>query len=88
MSAEIVAEAWQADCGSHTDKLVLLALAENAGVDGGEECIFDAASLSWKCCIDTRALIRSLDRLKSLGHITITATPGHVKVHPNYHSRG
>lgn len=65
------------------EKLVLLALADNANDEG--ECFPSIATISRRACTDERRTYRILKSLESANHITRVSRPGRstlYKVHP------
>lgn len=71
--------AWAATVGDHTDKLVLLALADNAN-DAGQ-CYPSLTKIAEKCEISRRTTIYSLQRLEQSGHISRRTSPGRNTVY-------
>lgn len=75
--------AWSAMVGDHTDKLVLLALADNANDEG--KCYPSLTKIAEKCEMGRRTVVRSILNLQTSGHISRRLTPGRVNtysVHP------
>lgn len=75
--------AWSVAVGDHTDKLVLLALADNANDEG--ECYPSLTNVAKRCEISKRTAIRSIHSLVQKGHVTQNARPGRNStylVHP------
>jgi Helix-turn-helix domain len=67
----------------HTDKLVLLALADNANDEGF--CWPSVATLAIKCGMEERSVSRVMERLESAAHLTRKERPGRSNtyvVHP------
>lgn len=67
----------------HTDKLVLLALADNANDEGF--CWPSVTTLSVKCGLEVRSVSRVMERLETSGHLTRKERPGRSNtyvVHP------
>lgn len=67
----------------HADKIVLLALADNANDEG--YCFPSSSTLARKCGMDERSIRRVVDRLVSSGHVTRHERPGRsctFDVHP------
>ena len=67
----------------HADKLVLLALADNANDEG--LCWPRVQTLTEKCGMDERTVQRVIQRLQTAGHVTITPRAGrsnYYTVHP------
>lgn len=76
--------AWAATVGDHTDKLVLLSLADNAN-DAGE-CYPSLTSVAKRCEISKRTAIRAIQSLAEKGHLTQISRPGRnstYHIHPN-----
>lgn len=67
MSIRLMTEVWQLDL-PHAEKIVLLALADNASDDG--ECYPSNATLMKKCGLEERSIRRITSRLEQAGHIT------------------
>lgn len=77
-------QAWSAVVGDHTDKLVLLALADNAN-DAGE-CYPSLTNIASRCEMHRATAVRSIQSLESSGHISRTNRPGRntvYQVHPS-----
>lgn len=75
--------AWNARGISHTAKLVLLALADNAN-DAGV-CWPAIPSIADRCALDERTVFRAVAMLEGGGHLTLQARPGRstvYRVHP------
>lgn len=90
MSVKIMSKVWPLQMG-HADKLVLLALADNANDEG--ECWPSVVTLCEKTCLSDRAIQKCVGRLKADGHISVL--PRYKKsnvfrVHPStvYPERG
>ena len=67
----------------HTDKLVLLALADNANDEGF--CWPSVTTLATKCGMEQRSVTRVMERLESGDHITRKERPGRSNtytIHP------
>src|SRR6185312_8820100 len=67
----------------HADKLVRLALADNANDEG--LCWPRVQTLTEKCGMDERTVQRVIQRLQTAGHVTITPRAGrsnYYTVHP------
>lgn len=76
--------AWSAVVGDHTDKLVLLALADNANDQG--ECYPSLTSIASRCEVHRATVVRSIQALESAGHISRHVRPGRntvYMVHPS-----
>lgn len=83
MSIAIMSMAWTAVGLSHTAKLVLLALADNAN-DAGV-CWPSIPKVAGRCSLDERTVFRAIAMLEGGGHITTEARPGRstiYRVHP------
>lgn len=75
--------AWNARGLSHTSKLVLLALADNAN-DAGI-CWPAIPKIAERCSLDERTVYRAIALIEGCGHLTTQARPGKstvYKVHP------
>lgn len=75
-------EVWAIDM-LHTDKLVLLALADNANDEGS--CWPSVATIATKCSLEQRSVSRAMERLEASGHLTRTERAGRSNtyiVHP------
>lgn len=75
--------AWSARVGAHTDKLVLLALADNANDQG--ECFPSLTNIAGRCEMHRATVIRSIRSLETSGHISRHVRPGRNNgylVHP------
>lgn len=82
MSLKIMSLAWNVQLPPR-DKLVLLALADNANDEG--ECFPSIATISRRACTDERRTYRILKSLESANQITRVSRPGRstlYKVHP------
>jgi hypothetical protein len=82
MSIKIMTLAWQIQLPAR-DKLVLLALADNANDEG--ECFPSIATISKRACTDERRLYRILHSLEEAKQITRVSRPGRstlYRVHP------
>lgn len=76
--------AWIAVVGAHTDKLVLLALADNANDEG--ECFPSLTNIARRCEMHRATVIRSIQSLEASGHISRHVRPGRntgYMVHPS-----
>lgn len=74
---------WAVTTLIHTDKLVLLALADNANDEG--LCWPSVATLTQKCGMDTRTVQRVVGRLCEAGHLSVHERQGksnYYTVHP------
>jgi DNA-binding MarR family transcriptional regulator len=65
--------------GSHTDKLVLLALADNANDQG--ECYPSLTMIAEKCEMSRRTVAYSISRLSTAGHVSKKTAPGRNTVY-------
>lgn len=75
--------AWAATVGDHTDKLVLLSLADNANDLG--ECYPSLTVIAQKCEVSRRTAVYSINRLTAAGHVSKKIVPGRntvYTVHP------
>lgn len=73
-----MAAVWALEMPSSTDKLVLLALADNANDEG--ECWPSMTTLSVKTCLSDRAVQKSLKRLQEIGAATIKERAGRSNI--------
>jgi hypothetical protein len=67
-----MSKVWPLQMG-HADKLVLLALADNANDDG--HCWPTIGNLITKTCLCARAVQQSIGRLAKAGHVTVERRP-------------
>lgn len=72
-------QAWAAVVGDHTDKLVLLALADNANDEG--ECYPSLTNIARRCEISKRTAIRSIQSLVDKGHLSRKIQTGRNSVY-------
>lgn len=70
--------AWQTPL-PHADKIVLLALSDNANDEGF--CYPSIATLSRKCGLEERSIHRVIVRLEDAGHVTRRERPGRSTVY-------
>lgn len=63
MSIRIMSLAWQAKTATHTEKLVLLALADNANDSG--ECWPSISTIARKCSLSRQGVLNQIGRLES-----------------------
>ena len=63
MSIRIMAAAWQTETATHTEKLVLLALADNANDSG--ECWPSISTIAKKCSLSRQGVLNQINRLES-----------------------
>lgn len=76
-------QAWATNVGDHTDKLVLLALADNANEAG--ECYPSLTNVAIRCEISKRTAIRAIQSLVEAGHVSMRKQIGRnssYRVHP------
>lgn len=69
----------------HADKLVLLALADNASDEGA--CFPSITTLSAKCGMDRSTILRAIARLENAGHVSRRQRSGRstiYSVHPSH----
>jgi DNA-binding MarR family transcriptional regulator len=71
--------AWAAVVGDHTDKLVLLALADNAN-DAGE-CYPSLTNIASRCEMHRATAVRSIQALEAAGHISRQVRTGRNTVY-------
>lgn len=69
-----MSQAWQTDCKTHTQKLVLLALADNANDEG--YCWPSITRLAGKCDLSRKGVMSCIQQLDLLGFIQIERTDG------------
>jgi hypothetical protein len=83
MSIKIMTRAWDVPL-PHADKLLLLALSDNANDEG--LCWPGVATLGRKCGMDDRTVQRAVKRLADAGHVTVLGIREHKSndylVHP------
>lgn len=82
MSVKIMAEVWLLDL-PHTEKIVLLALADNANDEG--HCYPSIATLIKKCGLSERSVQSMITRLEEAGHVACQGRTGRstiYAVHP------
>lgn len=75
--------AWTAAVISHTAKIVLLALADNANDSG--VCWPSIPKIADRCSLDARTVFRAIATLEGGGHLTTQSRPGKAtiyRVHP------
>lgn len=68
----------------HADKIVLLALADNANDEG--DCWPSIATLAAKCGMDRTTVLRAIKRLEAAQHISKHSSPGrstNYRIHPS-----
>jgi len=66
MSIRLITSVWNFDAGSHSTKLVLLALADCAN-DDGEECFPSITTLAEKCNMSRQGVLNQIAKLKDSG---------------------
>ena len=71
--------AWAAIVGDHTDKLVLLALADNANDQG--ECYPSLTNIATRCEMHRTTVVRSIQALEAAGHVSRTVRMGRNTVY-------
>ena len=74
MSVRIMSKVWDSQLGSHTEKLVLLALADNANDEG--LCWPSRKTIARKCDLSETAVRNQIKEFESAGLISITETGG------------
>lgn len=74
MSVRIMSKVWDSQLGSHTEKLVLLALADNANDEG--LCWPSRKTIARKCDLSETAVRSQIKEFESAGLISITETGG------------
>lgn len=74
MSIALMTKVWKTRCASHTQKLVLLALADNAN-DAGH-CWPSIATLGMKCSLSERAVQYELRGLSKAGMLQVKGKGG------------
>lgn len=78
-----MALAWTAVSLSHTSKLVLLSLADNANDSG--VCWPSIQNIACRCSLDERSIYRAIGVLEEAGHLSSQPRPGKstvYRVHP------
>lgn len=75
MSVKASSWAWESSRSTGSSFLVLLALADHAGADGGD-CWPSVARLARRCRVDERTVQRAIDKLVELGEVVITEGGG------------
>ena len=76
--------AWSVAVGDHTDKLVLLALADNANDEGA--CYPSLTNIAARCEMHRATVVRSIQALEAAGHVSRTVRMGRntvYQVHPS-----
>jgi DNA-binding transcriptional MocR family regulator len=79
-------QAWVAHVGSHTDKLVLLALADNANDEG--ECYPSLTNIAQRCEMHRTTVVHAIQSLESGGHLSRQVRSGRNTVYVVHPSRG
>jgi hypothetical protein len=82
VSLKIMSRVWEVSL-PHADKLLLLALADNANDEG--HCWPSVAALGRKCGMEDRSIRRVIKRLIGAGHVTVrqqSHTSNDYIVHP------
>jgi len=74
MSIRVLASAWRTACASHTQKLVLLNLADHANDCG--VCWPSLDRIAKQCGLGKKTVLRQLERLEMQGMLAITRTEG------------
>lgn len=83
VSIKVMTLAWAAIVGDHTDKLVLLALADNANDEG--QCYPSLTNIASRCEMHRATVMRSIQSLETAGHVRRTVRMGRntvYQVHP------
>ena len=83
MSIKVMTQAWAATVGDHTDKLVLLALADNANDEG--HCYPSLTTVAKRCEISRRTMSRCIQSLVEAGHVSRKDRSGRASeyvIHP------
>jgi hypothetical protein len=75
MSVRASSWAWESSRSTGSSFLVLLALADHAGADGGD-CYPSVARLAARCRVDERTVQRAIDKLIELGEVVIEEEGG------------
>jgi DNA-binding transcriptional regulator YhcF (GntR family) len=78
VSIKIMTAAWAVDL-QHADKLVLLALADNANDEG--MCYPSLRTVATKCGMHPRTVLRAIESLESEGHLSRDLRPGRSTVY-------
>jgi len=79
MSISLMTEAWSLQSINHTQKLVLLALADSANDDG--MCFPSIAALKKKCSLSERGVQKCISELEGMGLVTKKMRNGHSTVY-------
>lgn len=85
MSIKIMTLAWSVAVGDHTDKLVLLSLADNANDEG--ECYPSLTNIAIRCEMHRSTVVRSIQALETAGHVSRTIRMGRntvYRIHPSH----
>lgn len=90
MSIRLMSAVWELKCESHTQKLVLLALADNASDQG--KCWPSIPTIARKCQLTERCVYLQIDRLVEREQVERKSGGGHssnhylLKITPEYGS--
>lgn len=76
MSVRVISRVWDTDCPSHTSKLVLIALADNADDDGF--CWPSQDTLARKCNLSKKGVILQITKLEEAGLLKVERTEGRI----------
>jgi DNA-binding MarR family transcriptional regulator len=76
MSIRIMAAAWQVETATHSEKLVLLALADNANDSG--ECWPSISTIAKKCSLSRQGVLNQISRLEASKLVRSTRGNGRV----------
>lgn len=86
MSVRQITLAWQAACETHTQKLALIALADNASDEG--DCWPSISTIAQKCSLSRQGVIDQIRALEKMGIVSAIRCPGMVtKYHLNLVNR-
>jgi hypothetical protein len=85
MSIKIMSACWDIDNLSHTQKIVLLSLADQANDSG--VCWPSMSSTSQRCGLNERSARRVIAELESMGHLSRSfhsGRPTYYRIHPGH----
>lgn len=76
MSIKQLNLAWDTECETHTQKLVLIALADNANDDGG--CWPSLTNIARRCSLSRQGILDQIADFERLGWLKVERQPGKV----------
>ena len=79
MSIKIMNKVWDTHCETHTQKLILISLADNANDQG--VCWPSIDYMALRCDLSRQAVINQIEHLTKLGFIKVRKSDGHVNVY-------